>query len=452
LVAKGYAQKEGLDFNETFAPVAKMTSIRTLLALAAQYDLEVHQMDVKTAFLNGFLDEEIYMQQPEGFVVPGKEHLVCRLVRSLYGLKQAPRAWYQRLDDFLLHQGFERTSTDHSVYVKFDGARTLIIAIWVDDLVLVAWSLEVLLAFKSSIAKVFEMKDLGEVSNLLGIQVTRDRIEKSITLSQSRYVSTVLERFHMQDSKGTSIPLDPNVKLSKAQEANSSQDKESMASIPYRQAIGSIMYAMVGTRPDLSVAVGKLSQFMQNPGFEHWNAVKKVLRYLQHSKNAVLQYKSCEDGGTLFGYCDSDWGGDEDSRKSTSGYAFMLAGGCISWCSKKQATVALSSTEAEYIAATQAAKEAIWLRTFLKELHIVQKSATLIFSDSQGSNALIKNPVYHARTKHIDIQYHFVREHVLAGSLSFYYCATNDQVADILTKALPKGKFESFRMCLGIIT
>jgi hypothetical protein len=228
--------------------------------------------------------------------------------------------------------------------------------------------------------------------------------------------------------------------------------EQSMSSIPYRQAIGSIMYAMVGTRPDLSVAVGKLSQFMQNPGLEHWNAVKKVLRYLQHSKNAVLQYKSCQGGGTLFGYCDSDWGGDVDSRKSTSGYAFMLAGGCISWCSKKQATVALSSTEAEYIAATQAAKEAIWLRTFLKELHLAQKSATWIFSDSQGSNALIRNPVYHARTKHIDIQYHFVREHVLAGNLCYYFCATNDQVADILTKALPRGKFESFRMCLGIIT
>jgi hypothetical protein len=429
-----------------------MTSIRTLLALAAQYDLEVHQMDVKTAFLNGFLDEEIYMEQPEGFVVAGREHLVCRLLRSLYGLKQAPRAWYQRLDDFLLHQRFERTSTDHSVYVKFNGPKTLVIAIWVDDLVLVGWSLEVLLAFKSSIAKAFEMKDLGEVSNLLGIQVTRDRIEKSITLSQSRYVSIVLERFNMQDCKGTSIPLDVNSKLTRSQEASVSMKEESMSSIPYRQAIGSIMYAMVGTRPDLSVAVGKLSQFMQNPGLEHWNAVKKVLRYLQHSKNAVLQYKSCQGGGTLFGYCDSDWGGDVDSRKSTSGYAFMLAGGCISWCSKKQATVALSSTEAEYIAATQAAKEAIWLRTFLKELHLAQKSATWIFSDSQGSNALIRNPVYHARTKHIDIQYHFVREHVLAGNLCYYFCATNDQVADILTKALPRGKFESFRMCLGIIT
>jgi hypothetical protein len=452
LVAKGYAQKEGLDFNETFAPVAKMTSIRTLLALAAQYDLEVHQMDVKTAFLNGFLDEEIYMEQPEGFIIAGQEHLVCKLLRSLYGLKQAPRAWYQLLDDFLLLQQFERTSTDHSVYVKFDGPKTLIIAIWVDDLVLVAWSLEVLLAFKSSIAKVFEMKDLGEVSNLLGIQVTRDRIEKSIILSQSRYVSIVLERFNMQDCKGTSIPLDANSKLSKSQEARSPLEKESMASIPYRQAIGSIMYAMVGTRPDLSVAVGKLSQFMQNPGQEHWNAVKKVLRYLQHSKEAVLQYKSCQDGGTLFGYCDSDWGGDVDSRKSTSGYAFMLAGGCISWCSKKQATVALSSTEAEYIAATQAAKEAIWLRTFLRELHIEQKVATLIFSDSQGSNALIRNPVYHARTKHIDIQYHFVREHVQAGILSFHFCTTKDQVADILTKPLARGKFEFCRMCLGITT
>ena len=452
LVAKGYAQKEGLDFNETFAPVAKMTSIRTLLALAAQYGLEVHQMDVKTAFLNGDLEEEIYMEQPEGFVVSGKEKLVCKLQRSLYGLKQAPRAWYQRLDDYFLKEGFERTSTDHSVYVKRNDLVTMIVAIWVDDLVLVCKDLAVLLQFKSSIAKVFEMKDLGEVAHLLGIQVVRDRGAKSITLSQTNYLSVVLERFNMQDCNGTTIPLDPNLKLSRGDEPKSIEEGDAMSLVPYRQAIGSIMYAMVSTRPDLGVAIGRLSQFMQNPGLAHWTAVKRVLRYLKHSLSAKLHYQCVEDGGTLYGYCDSDWGGDVDSRRSTSGYAFMLAGGCISWCSKKQATVALSSTEAEYMAATQAAKEATWLRTFLKELGFEQIGASKIFSDSQGSIALIKNPVFHARTKHIDIRYHFLREKVEAGILEFSFCSTNDQVADILTKPLARGKYEVCRDCLGITT
>lgn len=455
LVAKGYSQKEGIDFNETFAPVAKFSSIRALLALAAIYDLELHQMDVKTAFLNGDLEEDIYMVQPEGFVVKGKEHLVCKLNKSLYGLKQASRAWYQKMDQALIDMHFKRLQTDACVYVHRTGTLVIFVALYVDDLLLLSNSLSKLNSLKEELAGRFEMKDLGEAHFILGIQIERDRSARTLSLSQQAYIAKIVERYGMTNSKPVATPLDHGAKLSKADSPTTDQQSAEMKNIPYQSAVGAIMYAMLGSRPDIAYAVTILSQFNSNPGLQHWSAVKRVLRYLNGTMTYKLAYGAESDytiSPTLMGYCDADWASNIDDRKSITGYVFMLAGGAVSWQTKKQPTVALSSVEAEYMAATQATKEAVWFRSFLNELGVanIMSSPTIIFSDSQGSIALSKNPEYHSRTKHIDVRHHFIREHVSFGTVIFKFVGTDRMAADVLTKPLAKNKHQEMLKIMGV--
>jgi transposase InsO family protein len=449
LVAKGYAQTYGIDYNETFAPVAKFNSIRTILAIAAMEDFEVHQMDVKTAFLNGDLEDEIYMKQPEGYVQPGQEHLVCKLQKTLYGLKQSPRAWYQKIDRYFTSAGFIKSNADHSLYVRLEGEAKVIIALYVDDLILISNRLNELKAVKSNLAAAFKKIDLGEIHYCLGIQVLRDRANRAVTLGQGKYVQDIRKRFGMEDCKPRSTPLDANSKLTKDMAPKSAAELKDMEGIPYQQAVGSLMYAMVATRPDIAYAVGAVSQFMSNPGSAHWMAVKRVLRYLQGTSQHVLRYGG-ECNIVLAGYCDADWAGNVDDRRSTTGFTFMLGGGSVCWNSKKQATVALSTTEAEYIAAAQATKEAVWMRQLLADLGYEQVHPTIIHDDNQGCLALIRNPAFHNRTKHIDIQHHFIREKVEKQEVELKFCSTQDMVADILTKGLTKMKHGQFRERLGL--
>jgi transposase InsO family protein len=457
LVAQGFSQKEGVDFNETFAPVAKFCSIRALLALGAYQDLEIHQMDVNTAFLNGDLDEEIYMRQPDGYVVPGKEHLVCKLDKSLYGLKQAGRSWYTKIDNVLLELGFDRLEADHCVYQFHDVDLVIYIALYVDDLLILSNSTPRLDRFKRQLSQIFDMKDLGEAHYVLGFQIHRDRQARTLSISQGEYIKNVLDRFDMLDCKPVATPLATGVKLLKSDCPSSPEDVEAMSAIPYQQAIGAIMYAMQGTRPDIAYAVTALSQFSHNPGHVHWTGVKRLLRYLRGTIDFKLTYAGSPSSPAdirsfpaLSGFCDADWGSDLNDRRSITGYVFTLAGGAISWQSKKQPTVALSSVEAEYMASTQATKEALWWRTFLKELGFSIESPTQLFSDSQGSIALAKNPEYHSRTKHIDIQHHFVREHVANHNVCFDFVGTESMVADVLTKALPRDSHNKFVKAMGI--
>jgi hypothetical protein len=450
LVVKGFLQTQGVDFNETFAPVVKFTSIRCLLAIGTILDLEIHQMDVKTAFLNGELEEEIYMQQPEGLEKGSSNKLVCKLNKAIYGLKQAPRAWYQKINAYLLKSGFSRTNTDHSVYILNSKESKVIISIYVDDLLLLSNNLSKLEEVKRELANAFDMKDLGQVHYLLGIQITRNRQTRTTQLSQTKYLQGILERFSMQDCKPLSTPQDVNSKLSKAMEPLTKEEVESMVKIPYQSAVGSLMYAMVATRPDIAVAVGVVSQFMNNPGQQHWTAVKRIFRYLKGSMDFCLELSGNNKLVKLEGYCDADWAGNVDNRRSTTGYTFTLAGASISWKSRHQPTVALSTTEAEYMAATEATKEAVWLRAFLDNLGYKQLNPTSILDDNQSCISLTKNPTYHARTKHIDIQHHFVREKVEANEVIFQFCGTDKMVADILTKPLSKFKHELFRRLMGI--
>lgn len=431
LVAKGFSQVEGVDFNETFAPVAKFSTIRCLLALGAAMDLEIHQMDVKTAFLNGELEEDVYMDQPPGFVQEGAAHLVCKLKKSLYGLKQSPRAWYEEFHAFFTREGFSRSAADHSLYIKQTMDYFMAVVIYVDDVILLVSGMAMMRKLKGSLEEEYDMSDLGELHFFLGVHIERRRAARTISMHQRSYIEGVLQRFGMADCKPIGTPLDPKAPLVKLGEE---EEAQGMIDAPYKESVGCLMYAMVATRADLAFAVSVVSQFMSKPGSMHWAAVKRIMRYLKGTLDMKLTL-----GGkdiSLRGYCDADWGGDANTRKSTTGYAFFIGEGAISWNSKRQPTVALSTTEAEYMAASQSAKEAIWLRQLMADVGCVQEAATIIMCDNQGCIALAKNPKHHSRTKHIDVQHHFIREKIEDEVIELLYCPTEHMVADVLTKAL----------------
>jgi hypothetical protein len=428
LVARGFSQIYGIDYLDTYAPVVKLASIRILLAIAAIYGLEIHQMDVVTAFLAGDLEEEIYMEQPEGFEVETKEEdLVCRLRKSLYGLKQAPRVWNLKIRNFLKSIGFEQLYSDPCVYInKMTG---IIIAMWVDDLIIFGKNITSIEDLKAQLNEEYEMKDLGELKYFLGIQVHRDRERKIIHISQSGYNRTILERYGMRNSKPTSTPLPTGTRLVKAATMDVLADQKE-----YQSMVGSLMYAMLATRPDLAQCIQQISQFSQKPTRTHEKAAKHALRYLNGTINEGITYNG-NLGMKLECWSDANWGGEE-GRESVSGFVFTMAGGSVTYSSKKQGSVALSTTESEYMALLHALKEQIWLLRFLKEIGYNISDQNVIYCDNQSAIALAHNPEHHARTKHIDIQYHFVRNCVEDGTTRLEYCPTEDMAADGLTKGL----------------
>lgn len=448
IVVKGCHQKKGIDFEEIFSPVVKMTSIRAILGLAATLDLEIEQLDVKTAFLHGDLEEEIYMEQPEGFAEPGKEHLVCRLKKSLYGLKQAPRQWYKKFELFMTQHKFEKTSADHCVFVKkYENGESIILLLYVDDMLIVGKDKTKIAALKKALSKSFAMKDLGAVKKILGMKIIRDRPKRMLWMSQEDYIKKVLERFNMHNAKPVHVPLPGHLKLSKTQCPCNEEEKEEMSKVPYSSAVGSLMYAMVCTRPDIAYAVGVVSRFLSNPGKEHWNAVKWILRYLRGTAKQCLCFGN--EKQLLTGYVDADMAGDVDSRKSTSGYLITFAGGAVSWQSRLQKCIALSTTEAEYIAITEGCKEILWMKKFLQELGQNQESYVL-HCDSQSAIHLSKNSTYHSRSKHIDVRYHWIRDVLENKLLKVEKVHTNENGADMMTKPLSKEKTEFCKHAAGL--
>ena len=292
LVAKGYTQKEGIDYEETFSPVAMLKSIRILLAVAASLDYEIWQMDVKTAFLNGNLNEDIYMQQPEGFKAKGKEHMVCKLQRSIYGLKQASRSWNIRFDQAITSFGFEKSPDEPCVYKRIQAQKIVFLVLYVDDILLIGNDKQVLSGVKDWLHKQFDMKDLGEANYILGIKLIRDRKNKLLALSQASYIDKILVRFNMENSKRGSLPFRHGIHLSKEQSPKTPEQKERMSRIPYASAVGSLMYAMLCTRPNICYAVGVVSRYQSDPGEEHWIAVKHILKYLRRTRDYMLVYSS----------------------------------------------------------------------------------------------------------------------------------------------------------------
>ncbi|KAH9725713.1 hypothetical protein KPL70_007982 [Citrus sinensis] len=448
LVVKGYAQKEGIDFNEIFSPVVRLTTVRIVLAMCSTFDLHLEQLDVKTAFLHGELEEEIYMLQPEGFAEIGKENLVCKLNKSLYGFKQAPRCWYKRLDSFIMSLGYNRLSSDHCAYYKrFEDNDFIILLLYVDDMLIAGPNKDRIQELKAQLAREFEMKDLGPANKILGMQIHRDRNNRKIWLSQKNYLKKILRRFNMQDCKSISIPLPVNFKLSSSMCPSNEVERKEMSRVPYASAVGSLMFAMICTRSDIAQAVGAVSRYMANPGGEHWIAVKRIMRYIRGTSDVALCYGGSEF--TVRGYVDSNFAGDLDKRKSTTGYVFTLAGAAVSWVSKLQTAVALSTTEAEYMAATQACKEAIWIQRLLEELGHKQQKIS-VYCDSQSALHIIRNPTFHSRTKHIGVQYHFVREVVEDGSVDLQKIHTKENLADVLTKPINTDKFVWNRSSCGL--
>jgi hypothetical protein len=439
-VAKGFSQKEGIDYDETFAPVARYTSIRAVISIAAEMGWKIHQMDVKTTFLNGIIEEEVYIEQPEGFEVQGRDSHVCRLKRALYGLKQAPRAWYSRIDNYLQGMGFTKSEADSNLYYIIVGGEPLILVLYVDDLFLTG-SERLIAECKRDLASEYEMKDLGLMHYFLGLEVWQR--DGQTFLGQGKYAVEILKRFGMQDCRPMSTPMVTNWKKIDASRS------EAVDPTLYRQLIGSLMY-LVNTRPDICFAVNTLSQFMVESRRVHWVAAKHVLRYLRGTVEYGLSYIQ-GDGVKLMGFTDADWAGNTVDRKSTSGCCFSLGSGVVSWFNRKQKSVALSSAEAEYMAASLAACEAIWLRKLLMGLFGQELETTVIHCDNQSCIKLSENPVFHDRSKHIEIRFHFIRDCVQKGTVKLQYVPTGEQVADILTKALMKGKFVFFRDKLGVV-
>ncbi|GAA5971756.1 hypothetical protein JCM3765_005605 [Sporobolomyces pararoseus] len=447
LVAQGFAQRPGLDFRETFAPVAKFTSIRVLLALAARQGLKLQQADVDKAYLYGKLEEELYMRVPEG--IEGGEYAgkVLKLERSLYGLKQAGRVWNHRIHGSLSNLGYKRTTSDACVYVRNEGGIYHYIALYVDDLLFVSPNQEEIDRVKEGLRKEYGIKDLGDAEFILGIQIHR-RADGSIFLSQKAYLEDVLLRLGHSDCRPAKTPMVPNLQLvpSPNDYTASPEDRRH-----YLQAVGSLMYAMLSTRPNIAHAVGVLGRHSANPGPLHWAAVVHVLRYLKGTLDFGLKFNP--DNSPLVGfeaYSDSDWGACPTTSRSTMGYAFILSNGAVSWSSKLQPRVAGSSSEAEYISLSHSSKESVFLSQLLIELGIPLSLPTTLFGDNQGANALSRDPQFHNRTRHLRLNEHFVREQVQQGFIDVKYIPTGQMVADVMTKSLPAPSFLLHRSSLGV--
>lgn len=440
VVARGYMQVEGVNYQDIFAPVARLEAFRLMLALVAMMDLELDHMDVITAFLNGILKEVVYMYPPmdrEECVwrkIP--DGFVLKMLKALYGLKQAGRTWYDTIHDaFVREYGFTRLEADHCLYlVRWEDGNFILILLFVDDLAMASNSREMLDGFKKSLMKKFEMKDLGELSWFLGMRITRNRGKRSLGIDQSQYIYKILANYQLSNRMAWT-PMEAGHEFFE-------YDGKSEITKKYQSLIGSLMYAMCGTRPDIGYAVSTLSRFNHNPSSEHYNAALRILKYLQGTSNLGILYES---GGShnILGYSDSGYADDKQCRRSTAGYVFLLGGGAIAWKSKLQKTTAMSSTEAEYMALGQAVKEALWIKGLMGELELKknEKGTLTILSDSMGGIDLAKTTRHHDRTKHIDVRHHFLREHVENRDVELVHVRTEFMWADTLTKPLGRVKF-----------
>ena len=441
LVARGDLQNPGVDFKETFAPVVKFVTFRILMTYVAIQDLECEHWDIMSAFLHGSLDLDLYMQQPPGFE-DGTER-VCKLNKAIYGLCQAARLFYQRLDKELGEVGYKKYSADWALWKNIEGS---FLGCHVDDVTAVGTQ-EQLKTVKAHLAKVFGIQDFGNMEAYLGIRIQRNRSTRQIFLSQADYARKVLQEMGMKDCYPVSTPM--------AEKKDTSWDTTTILldekdKKRYQAAIGSLLYLMHGTRPDLAYAVIRLSQYSSRPEQHHWEGVKRILRYIKGTINAgiVLGRTNSELQEDLVGYFDSAHADTADMR-STCGYVFLLAGSPISWTTKVQKTVALSTTEAEYMAGTEAAREAIYLRSLVKTIFGWDKKVHLI-GDNKGSLDLAKNPVFHARTKHIQIRHRFITQVVEDGIAEVHRVRSKDMLADGLTKAIPKDAQRDHLMRMGM--
>ena len=433
-VARGYTQRPGIDYMETTSPVVSMTSLRTLLSVATMEDMEVKQLDVDSAFLYGELNEEIYLQQPQGFEKFSKdgERLVCRLRKAIYGLKQAGRVWWKLIDSELRRISFESSNEDSCIYRRQHDGNLVLIAIYVDDLIIASRSSQQISNLERTLKGMFSMKPMGDITYVLGMKIGRDRSSRTMYMSQSAYAKAILEKYQMMDCR----PVQAPVAAGSCLEPHDGPE----AQFPYAQVVGSLMYLAMGTRPDLAFGVGLVSRFTSNPGDHHVKAVKRLLRYLRGTIDIGLRWGGSPDT-TLACWADADYAGCMTTRRSTTGYVIMLNGGAISWASRRQECAALSTTEAEYMALCSATKEVAWLRGLLEFVGFPEPAATTIYQDNQSTIALAENGRVSRRSKHIEVRFHFTRGKITDGTIRLNYCPTNNMIADAMTKALPQNIF-----------
>lgn len=441
LVVRGFTQRYGIDYEETFSPVARMESIRILLALAAARGMKLSQFDVKTAFLNGDLEEEIYMKQPEGF--EDGSNRVCKLKRSLYGLKQSPRCWNQKFTQFLIEYGFKVSDADSCIFYKESENSMIYLAIYVDDGLVASHDQKEMEDLLKYLNDRFEIK-VGDFDLFLGLQIKK-YLDGSLFIHQTTYTKKILMKYGMENCNSCVIPSENNGN----KPMNESKSEEIL--FPYREAVGSLMYLAIGSRPDIAYIVNHMSQFNENPSSNDRTALKRIFRYLQGTKDYGLFYSSNNEF-RINGYSDSDFAGDITTRKSRSGVLIQIGDATVSWCSKKQVSVAISTTEAEFVAASECVRNLIWVNRLYKELTPeLQCHKPVMYIDNQSTIKLIKNPEFHSRTKHIDIRVHFIRDIFETDGFTLFYINTKDQKADILTKGLPKTQFLKLREDIGVL-
>lgn len=474
LVARGFRQQYGVNYLETFAPVARFNTIRLLFAFSSQHALRVHQMDAKTAFLCADIDIPIYMKLPEGFeeidtnphrqTVKDFKRPILRILKGIYGIKQAPRLWNKKLTDELLKLGFTRCEFDHSLYIK----HKMMILVYVDDILVAGRDEEEIHSFKNDLSEKFEMTDMGEVQNFLNLQVIKEISGDAINygLTQSHYIPKILEEYNMQDCKFMDTPMAAGTNLLKrtSPRVEPGDPATPTDKARYQRLIGSLMYLMLGTRPDIAFALSYLSQFAADPSVAHWRALKRVLRYLAGTKSLVLWLDGRTGGPEtqpiIYGISDADWASDKNDRKSVGAYMFYYNNSLISWCSKKQAFVSTSTCESEYMAASFATKEAVWIQSIIFEINLkffqrtsgskLKRDPVLLFMDNMSAIRIAKNPEFYSRSKHIDIAVHFIRQRVDLKQIDISFMKTEHMTADYLTKPLPVLKFVFCREKSGL--
>ena len=423
LVARGFTQEFGMDYEETFAPVAKMTSVRVLIAVASVRRWEISQMDVKNAFLNGDLKEEVYMVPPPG--VPHTSGQVCRLKKALYGLKQAPRAWFEKFSSVVSSLGFTSSAHDSALFVRSTSAGRIILLLYVDDMIITGDDVDGIVTLKATLSSRFDMKDLGHLRYFLGIEIASS--PQGYLISQSKYASEIIQRARLTDTRPVDSPIEVNVRYTPTDGVCLPDPNL------YRSVVGSLVYLTI-SRPDIAYAVHIVSQFVSNPTTVHWAAVIRIIRYLQGTVYQSLLFPSTSSL-ELCAYSDADWAGDSTDRKSTTGFCVFLGDSLISWKSKKQQVVSRSSTEAEYRAMASTTSEIVWLRWLLADLGVCLSSPTPMYCDNKSAIQIAHNTVFHERTKHIEIDCHFTRHHVQHGTISLPFTPSSMQLADFFTKS-----------------
>lgn len=445
VAAKDLSQVEGIDYDQKFSPTVRFKTIRQMVALGKAKGMKMHQMDVTTTFLYAPLEEDIYMEQPEGTVREGDEGKLMRMLQRLYGLKQSPRQWNIFIDTVLKQLGFRRLKTDFGIYVKGVGEDAVYIALYVDDNFLVGRKLSNIELVKRGLHEELKMKYLGEAKFLLGIEIRRQE-NGDVFLVQERYARDVISLCNTEGCKPVSTPLDLGCHFDNTQQPVTDAKRAKMVDVPYRSAIGSLMYLATCTRPDIAAAVSELSKFSQNPGSAHWEGVKRVLRYVCGTIGDGLMYRRGAQV-KVWGFTDAGHAGDSETSRGRTGYVFLSAGAAISWRSSMMKLVTHSSCESEYVGLSEAGNEAVYLQQLQGEM-CIGKESVLLLGDNESSLKLAMNPVFHQQSKHICIKYHSLSDRVEEGLLGLCKVDTGLNAADMMTKNIGVGVL---KMCKGLI-